>query len=186
MPVDLTPPPTRTRRVSNASGTAKSKNTSTPSQEMDARTQERKDGLDGYVQTGVAVSMLLRQHADAQALAVHGPKITAEVAQLANRYEKLGTAIDKMIAAGPFAALAMAVMPLAMQLAVNHGYIKNPAMLAGLGVQPKEALEAEGKAAEQRMVLDALQKQRDFAEQEAKFQRELAQLSESNGHGIPE
>jgi hypothetical protein len=189
MAVDLRPPPTvqtpRRSAARQSSGTT-AKTSPTPSQMNDARTQERKDGLDQYVNSGVAIMMIARQHADAQALATHGPKITGELATLANTHEKLGSAIDKAIAASPFAGLVMAVMPLAMQLAVNHGFIKNPGVLAGLGIQPKESLEAEGRQAEQRLMLEALKAQKAYEEEQLAFQRELAEMNGGGSHGVSE
>jgi hypothetical protein len=182
MAVDLTPPPTRQRRTSTAKTPGTSTPAKTPSQEMDAKTQERKEGLDQYVQTGVALLMLTRQYADAQATAMHGPKVTTEVAKLCNRYEKMAGAIDKAIAAGPLAGLITASLPWAMQLAVNHGLIRNPGVLAGMGVQPKEVLEAEGQKAERDMILRAIEAQRQYEQEQAAFNAELAEFrSAENG-----
>jgi hypothetical protein len=168
MAVDLTPPPTRQRRTSTAAkAPGVSTPAKTPSQEMDAKTQERKDGLDAYIQTGVALLMLSRQYADAQATAIHGPRVTTEVAKLCNRYEKMAGAIDKAIAAGPLAGLITAALPWAMQLAVNHGLVRNPGVLAGMGVQPKESLEAEGRKAELDMIRRAVEAQRQYESEQA-------------------
>ena len=154
---------------------------------MDAKAAERKAGLDNYVASATGILMLARQYPDAQAVAIHGPKITAEVATLAGRYENLGVKIDKLIAASPFAGLVMAVMPLALQVAVNHGLIKSPAMFAQLGIQSPEVLEAEGKAAEMKMMRDAIEAQKRYAAEQAAFNAELADFSANGaGSGLPE
>jgi hypothetical protein len=129
-------------------------------------------------QTGaiVGILLILNQYADAGAVAVHAPNIARELANVAEDHEKIGDAIDKIIAVGPYAGLFMAVMPLGMQLAVNHGVIKNPEMLAGVGVVPKEVIEARGKAKLAEMQTEALMQL-----QAAEAERNAILASQQNG-----
>lgn len=173
MALNLTPPKAAPRKSAAPSSSAR------VGAITDQKSAERSEGLNGYLGSATALLMLFRQYADAQAMSMHGPKVVSEVVSLATRYEKLAGAIDKAIAASPFAGLIMAVMPLGMQLAVNHGLIQNPAALAGMGIQSKEALEAEGRQAQQRMMLQALQAQKKYAEEKAAFEAELAELAQS-------
>lgn len=148
-----TPPP--------AKAPAKAKQ---PTPTQNAKRNAREEGVNGLFQLGTMLCMMTGQHADAQAFATHGPKISPEIAKIAEDYDKVGEAIDRMVAVGPFAGLLTAVLPLALQLAVNHGK-GNAAMFADFGVVSRETMHANGNAAVMRQAAAAMEAQR-AAEQE--------------------
>lgn len=185
MPVDLTPPPTRvqSRQSTAPRQTAQQKKAAT----LAGKEAERKEGLDGLVQLGVGVLMLTKQHADAAAVAEHGPNVTNELVNLSRTHEGVANAIDKLIAVGPYGALITALMPLSMQIAVNHGLIQHTQALAPIGVKPKELLEIEGKRSEMALQQQALEMQRRFAAEQEAFAQELAEsMNGARPNGLPE
>jgi hypothetical protein len=142
------------------------------------KTSEREEGLKGIGQIGTMVLIMTKNFADAGAVDMHFPAIAHEVAELAQENEKVATIVDRIIAVGPYAGLLTAVMPLALQLLVNHDRIQSSAagMLGGK-VMSKEALEAKVKAeidqATTRMLKEA-QDARQEAEQAAKALKDAA------------
>jgi len=138
---------------------AKAASKAKPSPTQNAKRNAREEGVTGLFQLATAVCMMTGQHADAAAFGTHGPKIAPEIASIAEDYDKVGDVIDKLIAVGPFAGLLTAVLPLALQLAVNHGR-GNAAVFADFGVVSKETLEAQGQAAAMRQATAAVEAQR--------------------------
>lgn len=149
-----------------------------PSPAAQAKRGAREEGINGLFQLGTAVCMMTGQHADAAAFGTHGPKIAPEVASIAEDYDKVGDVIDKLIAVGPFAGLLTAVLPLALQLAVNHGR-GNAAVFADFGVVSKETLEAQGQAAALRQATAAVESQRQAEAEFIAAQRAAIQQAQS-------
>jgi hypothetical protein len=138
----------------------------TPQQPV-SKTKERSDGLEGYAQLAQAGLIAFRQYADAGALGLHFPKIAEEIAKLASADDRVAGWIDPIIAAGPYTALIAAVLPLAMQLGVNHGRMKPGAM----GTVPKNLLSARIETGIAQMEAEAYAAQME-AEAEAERLRE--------------
>jgi hypothetical protein len=85
-----------------------------------SRVHAREDGVKGIGQM-IALGLTLRgQKADALAIAQHNEPIAHEIALIADDNDKIGDIIDQLAKAGPYGGLVMAVLPLAMQIAVNH------------------------------------------------------------------
>lgn len=145
-----------------------------------AKRNAREEGINGLFQLGAAVCMMTGQHADAAAFGTHGPKIAPEVAAIAEDYERVGDVIDKLIAVGPYAGLLTAVLPLALQLAVNHGR-GNAAVFADFGVVSKETLEAQGQAAALRQATIAIEAQRHAEAEFVAAQRAAMRAQSENG-----
>lgn len=82
-------------------------------------------------------------YADAAAIGMHGPPISAEIVNLADQNERIAKAVDYLLEAGPYAGLVTAVLPLVLQLLANHNRI--PADKVP-GVLPPEALAAKMQA----------------------------------------
>src|SRR5271155_5327058 len=111
------------------------------------RANAREEGLKGLAQIGTAVCVMTKNYADAGALDMHSGPIAHEIAVLADDNEKIATIVDRITAMGPYAALIGAVMPLALQIMVNHDRIKpDAAGLLGGKVMSKEALAAKVQA----------------------------------------
>jgi hypothetical protein len=62
-------------------------------------------------------------YADAGAISIHGPKISGELAALAETNSGVASFVDYLTSAGPYTGLFLAVMPLVFQIAANHGRV---------------------------------------------------------------
>ncbi len=79
---------------------------------------------------------------DATALTIHGPGLAAAVAQTAMDDDRFAQILDRVLAVGPYGALLGALVPLAMQIACNHGAMPPTPELGVLA--PAELLRAAG------------------------------------------
>jgi hypothetical protein len=106
------------------------------------------------------------QHADAAAVGDHGETLARGVADAAMQDEKLGSLVELLSkSSGPWLTVAMAALPLTLQVLANHSVIR-PA--PQMGIMPKELMEARG-----RQQADELKR---MAEQQmAEMQRQSAQ-----------
>lgn len=91
-----------------------------PAPSADVVLRGRAEAVYGIFQLGSAVCLMTKQMADAAALTEHGENVSLECAKLAETDERFANVIDKLTSVGPYAGLMTAIMPLAMQLAVNH------------------------------------------------------------------
>lgn len=64
--------------------------------------------------------------ADAAALTVHGPPIADALHSLAQERPEVAAVLDRVLQAGPYGALLAAALPLAVQIATNHGLLPEP------------------------------------------------------------
>lgn len=171
MALDLTrtpaPPPKR--------GSKETKPAAPRPGSMAAKTAEREEAVNGLFQLGAATCMLLRQPADGAAVAEHGPKIAHETAVIAETNASFAKTIDYITAVGPYAGLMTACLPLILQILANHG--KVPAEpLAQFGIVTPATLTAkmaaQAAANEARMMLEAQEAQREYAEYMAQISHE--------------
>jgi hypothetical protein len=136
---------------------------------------ERSQGLQGWAQILSIGCVAKGWYADAGAIGMHAENICDETARIADHDDKIAKGLDWLMMTGPYAALAGAVLPLALQLLVNHDRMNAPMGMDG--VVPKQALEAKVKAQVAKMQAEALK-----AQQEA--EQELAEVQASmNGDG---
>lgn len=77
--------------------------------------------------------------ADAAAISLHAQPIVEAVNDLAQTNPQVARVLDSLTRVGPYGALLTAVVPLAIQLAVNHRVIPHQ-VAEGLGAQNPEAL----------------------------------------------
>lgn len=84
---------------------------------------------------------------DAAAITLHAPAVADAVAATAEQDDRIAAVLDRVLAVGPYGALLGAVVPLALQLAANHGVIP-PAPEAGI-LTPEQLVDAVGAAAGQ-------------------------------------
>lgn len=88
---------------------------------------------------------------DAVTLIVHGPNVATALNAAAQENDQLAAILDKILAVGPWGALLGALMPLALQLAANHGLV--PAGPSTMTLTPEqlaehaERLQAQARAA---------------------------------------
>jgi hypothetical protein len=84
----------------------------------------------------LAAGMSLVSPVDAATLVVHSPPIASAVAETAANDPKFAALLDKILHVGPYGALLGAIMPMALQLAVNHGLMQPGVM----GTMPPEKI----------------------------------------------
>lgn len=139
-------------------------------------TDQREQAVQGLFQIAGTLCVFTHQYADAAAIGTHSPPISHEVAVLAAADDKVAKAVDSLLTVGPYSALVMAVLPLAMQLAVNHGILPadkipgttNPQVLS-------TKMEAEMSQQAASMLEEAKAAQRDAEER----------MMALNGAGMP-
>jgi hypothetical protein len=119
--------------------------------------------------------MMLKQPADAGALSQHSPAIAHEMAMIAETDEKVAAFLDRLTTVGPYAGLMKAVIPLALQLAVNHKRLPADKFTGTMGVMDPKDLEA--------MVTLKAEKMRAELQREMENARkELAQMNGGASH----
>jgi hypothetical protein len=84
-------------------------------------------------------------YADAGAFSQHGPAVATEVAALAEQNEKIASWVDYLSEAGPYMGLAVATLPLVMQLLANHGRLDIDKLPADSGIVDPKILERKVK-----------------------------------------
>lgn len=173
MPIDMsraTAPPKKTGSVRSASRSP------IPMVEPEQTPRARRtEGLMGMASLGQGLSVMVGQYADAAAIGIHAPKLSEEIAGLADRYEWLGNGIDLVIQVGPFAGLLAAAMPFALQIGANHGKF-DATKLHGQGVVPPEVLEAQMSARLAKMQADAMREQQEAINEAREAQRAYEQM----------
>lgn len=140
MPVNPAKPPERATAAKKTA--AQSRSEAVKSQ--NALTTARVQAINGVFQVSTLGLLARGMYADAGAIADHGPRISIELATLAESDSRIASVVDYLTSAGPYTGLVLAVLPLALQLAANHGRI-DPDRAAGLGVKNPRELEAEVK-----------------------------------------
>lgn len=102
---------------------------------------DKEKELQGYGQIAASICVMRGWYADAGAISVHAPPLLHEIAVLADTNESVGKLVDYLCAAGPYTALFAAALPLAMQLAANHGRI-DATRTNVAGIVPPDVLDA--------------------------------------------
>lgn len=130
------------------------------------------------------VSVFKGWYADAATYAMHGPKASASAAEYAEQNRYLAKGLDFLDILGPAFVLADVLLPMALQIGVNHKKLPADA-LVNFGVVSPELLEAQAKASIVQQQVQAME-----AKIEADRQLEAAQrraqeiIAEQNGHAI--
>jgi hypothetical protein len=142
-----------------------------------SRMAGREEALTGV---GKITSLLLAMrggYADAGAIAQHGPPIAHEAAALAETDTRIASWIDYLTEAGPYMGLTMAILPLAMQLAANHGRLDASKLPPESGVVSPGVLEARVKADMETTRLQFLKAAQEAQNQADAAARELASVN---------
>ena len=160
-----TPPPAKSAKTADRPmRTSKSSMPKSEPRIASGKQGAREEAVNGIFQLTAFGLVMAGQQADAGALAKHGGSIAHEAAKVAETSASLGSAIDYITEAGPYAGLITATMPLVLQLLANHKVMKAET-LSGAGVVPPETLSAQVKADMARQQIQALRTQQE-AEQE--------------------
>ena len=162
MPIVNTPPPVRT------GSQAKTPAARIPRKNI---TEQREEALNGFGQLAQAPLIALRQYADAGAIGLHWPGVSHEVAALAETQDQVARLVDPLIRIGPFTGLIAAILPMILQIGVNHGRVPAGAM----GTIPAASLTARVEATLAAVELEALQAQAEAEKQAALMRTQIAQ-----------
>jgi len=180
MPIEFSAPPPKSTPNTSAAGTG-GKALPTP-----RLTKEREEAVAQLGMFAQVPLMATKQLADAATIGIHWPKVAKEVAKLAETQEPVANLIDPLIKVGPYAGLIAAVIPLIMQIGVNHGRLKPGSM----GTVPAVSLQAQMETAMAQAELEATRQQMEAEKAAAAMRLEIAearaQLNAAMGTDVPE
>lgn len=140
-----------------------------------AKVNARANAVNGLFQVAAFGSTTMKWYADAAAYSIHGPKISEEIAKLADTNEGVANVVDYITQAGPYAGLITATLPLVTQLMANHKMIKPMG-----GAMSPEFLEAQVKTQMAEAVLEALEEQHDAEKQLAMAEQKIKNLEDTD------
>lgn len=139
---------------------------------------ERTEAVQSVFQVGQMVCLTFGQYADAGAIGMHGDNISVEVAKLSERYPAIAKVVDPLMQAGPLAGLVAAVIPLVLQLGVNHKRLPADKIP---GTTAPEVLEQQMRA---QIAMAAAQQMQAAQDAEKQAQDAMATMkSAQNGSG---
>lgn len=146
---------------------------SAPAPTLTSKREQREEAVRELADMASVGLMMAKQPADAGAISQHSPAIAHEIALIADTDEKIAGFLDRLSTVGPYAGLAKAVLPLALQLAVNHKRL--PETMAGtMGVMRPDDLSAM-------VELKAEKLKAEMEKELAQVRREMAEL---NGNAV--
>jgi hypothetical protein len=102
---------------------------------------------------------------------MYWPNVAQELANLADSQEQVAKFIDPLIQIGPYTGLIAAVLPLIMQIGVNHGVLAP----GGMGTVPASTLSAQVETGMAEQELQALQVQLQAEKAAQALRAEIAQ-----------
>lgn len=100
-------------------------------------------GLNGLFQMAAA-GLMLASPVDAVAVMDHSPPIVEALQTTAEAVPAFADALDKILTMGPYGMLIAAILPLAAQVAHNHGWLPEGTAVA-LGAAPLRTVKARLK-----------------------------------------
>lgn len=146
-------PGRKPKRAPAAPRPPSSRPASRPAARSKPKTPDFRPGIVGFFQLLATPFLIAGQMgnslalADAAAIRVHAPAIADGMQTTAENDERFAAVLERVLAAGPWAAVITPVLGLGLQLGANHGLVP-PAMAQMAGALPPEAL-IEHLAAEQ-------------------------------------
>jgi hypothetical protein len=122
--------------------------------------------------------MATGQLADAATIQMYWPRMSAEIARLANTQAQIAAAADRLMIVSPYAGLLAVAAPMILQFAVNH---KRVPVGAG-GTQSPDSLAAQLKAEIARAEIDSLKAQMDAERESRELAAEYERMTAAEGH----
>jgi hypothetical protein len=135
------------------------------------RREARIKTLDGYSQILQAGFLMTGLHADAETVDMHAPPLLGAIADIGDHHESFGEVLDKSDAFGPYLALAVAAIPMALQFMANHGRIDATKTNVG-GILPPEQLANRRQAKLMKAQAEMIRQQRLAAEEAQRAHQE--------------
>jgi hypothetical protein len=118
------------------------------------------------------------QLADAATIQMYWPRMSAEIAKLANSQAQIAAVADRLMIVGPYAGLLAVIGPMALQFAVNH---KRVPVGTG-GTQSPDSLSAQLKAEIARAEVESLKAQMDAERESRELAAEYERMTATEGH----
>jgi len=115
----------------------------------------RTEAINGLGQLAQVPLIAFKQYADAAVIGKYWGNVSQELATLAESDPVIAKVVDPLLNVGPYAGLVVAVLPMVVQVLVNHGITAPGAM----GTVPKNALAAQMEAELAQVELAAMQAQ---------------------------
>lgn len=153
-----------------------------PSRAQTAKREERATSVRSLFELAQFGCLSFGQYADAGAFALHGPAAAPQLAELAEINPWIAKGIDSLDIIGPWAGLLTALMPLTLQILVNHNRVPLE-RVASLGVQSPAALNAQAQAQLAEMQIAALAQQRESEERLAQARAQM-EAQTAPGHAV--
>lgn len=175
MPVNPAPKPT-----APASRTPR-KPVTNPAPIRSARADVRKEALDGIGKLASLLAVMKGWYADAGAIAQHGPGFTRGIADMAESNDTLASWLDYLTQSGPYMEIMAAGLPLALQLAANHGRLDPSKLPPDSGIVEPRILEERVKAEMALASARVLAEIRSIQAQAEQAQTETLKLSPVQG-----
>lgn len=158
-----------------------------PEPETPSNVVRRTRAAQNVFETLQLVSVFKGWFADAATYAMHGPKVSASAAEYAEQNRYVAKGLDFLDILGPAFVLADVMLPLGLQIAVNHGKLPAEA-LVNFGVVPPELLEAQAKASIVQQQVAAMEQKleadRALEAAQLRAQQIIADQSAQNGHVV--
>lgn len=163
------PPAVRSRTTKTTPKLADKKPVLPPDTE---RRDNRVKTLQGYSEIVQAGFLMAGWHADAETVDMHAPPLLNAVADIGDHHAGFGEALDKSDAFGPYLALAVAAIPMALQFMANHGRIDATKTNVG-GIVPPDQLAHQRQAKLMKAQAAMIRKEREAREAAFQAQQEL-------------
>lgn len=142
-----------------------------------SRKKERQEAVEGIGALAQVPLVALGQLADAAAIGIRWPNVAREISELADKDERVAKLCDVLLQVGPYAGLITAVMPLAMQVMVNHGKVQAGSM----GTVSPTVLEAQMKTSIMQMEMQAKRQQMEAEAALKQMQASMDAVANPNG-----
>lgn len=165
-----TPPPLRQAKTSVK---ATSKAVESVDQAKVTKRQERAQSLNSIAQIVSGGLLMFGQYADSETVLTYSPAMCYQAAMIAEDHEGFANFLDQAEVMTPYLGLAMASIPLVLQVMANHGRIK-PDKASGMGIMSPEMMERRAQTRLSHRQAEIL-RQQAAAEAEAKRLYEEAQ-----------
>ena len=186
MPIDKTSAPTPPPARKTTQTAAQTKAVAKIHVENEQRRQSRIDGVNSIASAIQMGLLATRQTADAGAVNRHGPSISAAIVDYAEGNDKFGNTLDKLSDVSPLAGIAMAVVPLVLQISVNHGLFGLKAeQLATAGVVTPQTLVSESNEYLMSMQNEAMRREIRAAQELQETHAEFLRMQQADTQDSP-
>lgn len=168
-----TPPPLHQPKQSVKATKSSITAVQTADQAKNQKRMDRANSLNSIAQIVSGGLLMFGQYADSETVLTYAPGICFQSAVIAEDHEAFATFLDQAEVATPYLGLAMAAIPMVLQVMANHGRIK-PEKASGMGVMSPDMLERRAQTRLARRQTEILRQQLE-AEEEAQAVYEQAQ-----------